>query len=331
MGELAERVGITSMAISNYEKGIRTPDIEILRRLANALGVSVPDFMFARDEELHFIHGAFRKNSRLNKTKQEFVRESIEEYFNRFYNIIAILGECVLPSAPQCGAALSLDNEENARRMRQWLHLAPEGPVGNLVSILENNGILVFMLKLSDSQFSGINGAVNGRPFVSINVNMPPERQRFTIVHELAHMYFAWPENMDQVAAEKKVDAIAGAFLFPKNDAIRELGVKRSEIQNEALVAKEYGISMLCLGYRAKELGIINESAYKRFSIIASKAGWRKNEPVRIPREEPTLFRQLVYRAIAEEEISIQKGAELLQLPYDDVRKACILEGEHAY
>lgn len=327
MRELADSVGVTSMAITNYEKGNRTPDMEILRKLAGVLGVNVMDLMVARNEELQFSHGAFRKNSTLNKARQELVRESIEEYFDRFYNIINILGECVLPAAPECGVApCSGDDEDNARKMREWLQVAPVGPVGNLVNIVENNGILVYLAESDDAHFSGINGKIDGRPFVAINRNMNPERQRFTIVHELAHFYFSWQSAMDEAAREKKVDAIAGAFLFPRDDAFRELGVKRREIHNESLVAKEYGISMLCLAYRARELRIINEDAYRLFSIVASKVGWRKHEPARIPLEDSTLFRQLVYRAVAEDEISIQKGAELLKVPYEHVRKACAAE-----
>ncbi|MCD8018491.1 MAG: hypothetical protein LUF92_02570 [Clostridiales bacterium] len=37
---------------------------------------------------------------------------------------------------------------------------------------------------------------------------------------------------------------------------------------------------------------------------------------MRIEREEPTLFLQMVLRAVSENEISVQKGAELLKQPY---------------
>ena len=35
------------------------------------------------------------------------------------------------------------------------------------------------------------------------------------------------------------------------------------------------------------------------------------------------LFEQLVFRAINEEDISIQKGVELLQIPYAEVEEGC--------
>lgn len=327
MKELANRIGVTSMAISNYEKGIRTPDMQILRNLADALHVNVMDFMSVRNKELKFQHGEFRKNSSLGKIKQEFIRESIEEYFNRFLSIILILGETVLPKAPQCHAMqLSGDDEVNAKSLRSYLNIAPEGPVGNLVDILENNGILIFADEF-DHDFSGINGMINSRPYIAINKCMTPERQRFTIVHELVHMFFTWPNDMLESACDNKSNAIAGAFLFPRNDAIRELGIRRTGIYRDMeLSAQEFGVSMLCLAFRAKEVKIVSEAAYKDFMMRASRAGWRKNEPSRIEPEESALFKQLVYRAVAEDEVSVQKGAELLQVSYVEVEEAILNE-----
>ncbi len=41
--ELAERLGITPQAVSQYERGIKNPKLETIRRIAEALGVLVPD------------------------------------------------------------------------------------------------------------------------------------------------------------------------------------------------------------------------------------------------------------------------------------------------
>ena len=53
------------------------------------------------------------------------------------------------------------------------------------------------------------------------------------------------------------------------------------------------------------------------------KSGSGKNEKSRMVMDVPTLFAQLVYRAVNENEISIQKGAELLKMPYDTVAANC--------
>ena len=41
--ELAERLGITPQAVSQYERGIKNPKLETVRKIAEALGVLVPD------------------------------------------------------------------------------------------------------------------------------------------------------------------------------------------------------------------------------------------------------------------------------------------------
>ena len=86
-------------------------------------------------------------------------------------------------------------------------------------------------------------------------------------------------------------------------------------------IAEEFGISMNLLVKRAELLGIVKQATAKFYFINVGKNGWRGNdskEPSRILPEDPTLFEQLVYRAVNEEEISIQRGAELLKKSFSD-------------
>lgn len=325
MKELADLVQISPMAISYYEKEERRPDMQTIKALAKALQVKVTDFLANREESLVFCHGEFRKNSKLTAKQQEFVREEVEEYFGRFYQTVYILGGEVLPMHPELHALeLSDSVEENATRMRARLELSKDGPIGGLIEILENKGILVYLCDIQSDDFSGMNGTVNGRPYIIINKNMNSQRIRSTVAHEMAHLMFQWPDNMSDKDIENMANAISGAFLFPTSDMKRELGVRRSAITNDMIgVCKEYGISMYMLVMRANKSGIINDYVAKNFYINANKAGWRKNEPARAKVEETRLFSQLVYRAVTEKEISVQKGAELLRSSFEDVMNNC--------
>ena len=323
--ELAQQLHVSPMAISNYESGKRKPDMELLKKMAKVLGVRVSDFLSVRNENLVFCHGDFRKKSTLTVNQQEYIRESVEEYINRFMTVVELLGGDVLPEAPSAGSLqLTNDCETDATSLRRHLNLAVDGPIDNLIEILENKGIVVYVCDINNDKFSGMNGFVNGRPYIVINNNMSPERNRSTIVHELSHLMFRWPNDMEDSSVEELATAISDAFLFPKTDAIRELGVRRTVISKDMLlVAQEYGVSMLLLVKRAQLLDIISKSVAKQFYITASSAGWRKSEPVRIEKEAPTLFQQLVYRAVNENEISMQRGAELLKIPYDIIASRC--------
>ncbi len=325
MKEFAKQVNLSPMAISNYESGSRNPDMDILKRMATVLGVRVSDFLAVRNENLVFKHGEYRKKSTLTQTQQDFVQECVEEYFNRFMTIVEILGGEVLPDAPSTASLpLTSDHEENAILLRKHLGLAMDGPIDNLIEILENKGILVYQSDLDNDKFSGMNGYVNERPYIVVNGNMSPERNRSTMAHELAHLMFAWPADMEDKKIEECATSISGAFLLPRTDVIRELGYHRSNISKDMLiVAKEYGVSMFLLVKRAHLSNVISESLEKEFYIQASSWGWRRNEPSRIMKESPSLFEQLVFRAVNEKEISMQKGAELLKVSYEDISSNC--------
>lgn len=327
--KLADMVGVSSMAITHYENGDRYPDMPIIKKLAEALDVRVIDFIAVRNRNLVFSHEEFRKHSSLSKSKQDYIRESVEEYFSRFYDAVEMLGGKVLPDAPLLHSLqLSDDVEVNGRALRKYLGLAESGPIGNLIEIMENKGILVYLLDSDEAGFSGINGTVNGRPYIVVNKNMTAERIRTTIVHESAHFAFEWPSTIEDQIVEKLATAIGGAFLFPEIDVIRELGVKRRAVTTDMyIVCKEYGIAMSLMAVRARECKVITETVCANYFIALNKNGGRKNEKSLIAKEQTNLFEQLVYRAINEDEISIQKGAELLNVPYDTVEVNCRFAG----
>jgi len=235
----------------------------------------------------------------------------------------------VLPDAPECGTlALTHDPEVDSAALRRHLGIEPVGPVPDVVCLLENRGILYIELEAMGEHFSGMNGFADGRPYIAVNASMNPERKRSTIMHEIAHLMFDW-DDIQGKQQEKHATAVSGAFLFPAADAVRELGIRRSAITRDMeIVAREYGVSMMLLAMRAHLVGIVNDSSYVSFCKLASRAGWRKNEPSRIEAEHPGLFEQLVYRAVCEDDISIQHGAELLGRSFDEVAYECGLCGE---
>ena len=323
--DLASLCNVSSMMITHYENGDRKPSMDTMKLLASSLNVKVSDFLAVRNENLAFQHGEFRKNSTLTKAQQEFVCEAVEEYFNRFYSAVELLGGDVLPQFPKCHALpITNDAEIDALALRKHLKLSCDGPIDDLIGILENKGILVYCLKIENDKFSGMNGFVDERPYIVINEGMTTERNRSTIAHELAHLMFIWPDNMDDKAIEKYATAISGAFLLPKADVIRELGIRRRAISKDMLlVCKEYGVSMYLLVKRAQIANVVTQSIADSFFIEAGMHGWRKHEPTRIAPEKPYLFDQLVYRAVNEQEISVQRGAELLRVPYNHVVEHC--------
>lgn len=312
--ELAAKAGVSAALITYYESGERKPTYQSVKALAMALSVSPAELLENRPA-LAFSHGAFRKNSSLNKSGQEKIRSIVEDYFARFYTVLSFFPkDALLPSpfAPNQRAKSFNDIPNAAKQFRKWLDLPSSGPLPNLTNLLENRGFLLCPITGSEG-FSGLNGFVLDRPYIAFNADHTSERIRFTLVHELVHLYFATED-------ENEAKNLAGEILFPREDALRELGPRVSVIASWMVeLAKEYGISMYSLVYNANRYNIIPTSLATNFYIEAGKSGWKRNEPSRCEKETTTLFEQLVYRAIDSDEISIQRGAELLRLSYQEV------------
>ena len=326
---LAERCGVSAMSITHYENDQRTPDTNTLRKIADAMDIRVIDFIRARNSSLKFQHGDFRKHAGLTQSMQQCVREMTEEYFDRFFEIVDLLPDNVLPPPLSLHQLTPLaSNEENARRLRHFLHLPSIGPTGNLVEHMENLGIPVFMLDLDIHDFFGMNGCVNDRPFIVLSDHMTPERMRTTLLHEVVHIAFNW-EHMNEQEIETKATEIAGAVLFPKNDALRELGPHRDGISRDMdRICIEYGISKSLLAVRAEICGILSKEALIRYFKYVNRRFGKAHEPSLISKERPFLIEQLVYQSVTTGLITPQKGGELLGVPTSDVEAACQMEND---
>ena len=331
--QLAAMTHSTVRWITCYEQDTRIPSMETIEALAAALHVQISDFLAVWDETLVFTHGPFRRGDRLTRRQQDYIRDTIEEHMSRFHQILSILGGALLPEAPACHAlplSPSGDAEEDAKALRHSLFLPVEGPVGNLIARLEDMGILVCLLPLGYSAFSEMRGLVNGRHYIALRDNLPPEHMRSSLARALSQLRFAWPDSLTDSAIEERADAISSAFLFPREDVERVLGrgmgMGQHTIspQDMERICQEYGISLALLELRAAQCGIAPDHVPKALDRTRSEErGWNRNEPAQIPREEPLLFSQLVCRAVREHEISIQKGAEPLQQSHQTVESHC--------
>ena len=319
--ELAQQIGLNKMTISHYESNKRTPDYETSRKLANSLGITLSMLLSTQSDELAIEHGAFRKKASVTKAQQDLIFGHEDRYLGRLFDVVSFLGETALAPMPVINPEKAEDYEKAGQHLRQVLGLSASGPIGNITDILENNGFVICPIDIIEKGFSGNSGFVNGRPFIAVNTRMPAERQRFTLIHELAHLYFIFDADKNE---ERMVDGIAGAFLLPEVDIKRELGVQRKDIRSSLrIVQQEYNISMAAIVMRAYQTKIITKPAYEITMKWMSAQGLRMNEQSGIEPEKTHLLEQLTLRAVAEDEIGVSKAAEILERPLLEIRKLC--------
>jgi Zn-dependent peptidase ImmA (M78 family) len=88
------------------------------------------------------------------------------------------------------------------------------------------------------------------------------------------------------------------------------------------MLKQEFGISMMGILVRAGQANVISSSLQKQYYMKFNKLKWRTREPgTAYPQETTFLYKQLVYRALAEDYITESKAAEFLKMPLSAFHK----------
>jgi Zn-dependent peptidase ImmA (M78 family)/DNA-binding XRE family transcriptional regulator len=317
---------VTKQSLSKYEQNVMKPDSELLIKIASVLAVNI-DYFF-RESKVKLEGIEFRKKVKLSKTQEEVIKEKTIDFLERYFeleNILDIKSDFTNPL---------INNEvktfEDVEQCALDLRIAWElglNPILNVVEMLEDKHVKVFEIEASES-FDGLSAYVNGIPVIVINKSFDVVRRRFTALHELAHILLDFDNAIPEKEVEKMCHAFAGAFLLPKKSFIVEFSRHRNHISLMELkhIKSYYGISIQAIMARARNLEIIDANHYKSFSIYFNMQGFRKNEPGEYTGTEKSLrFQQLLYRAAAEEVISLNKAASLNNQNLSQFRKTFIV------
>ncbi len=310
--DLAEKVEISAMAISKYERGLDVPSSGVLVRLAQSLEVTV-DFFF-RPSTISIQLQAYRKHAALGVKEQAAIQMRIQEWLERYLEVEEFFPdeqqEVSLPGYP----ISSMDQVEGAALgLRDSWNLGLD-PIENFTQLLEDQGIKVGAVS-GFEHFDACTFMADGIPVVVSKAELPGDRQRFNLGHELGHLILKVEADLDPEAASHR---FVGAFLVPDQAARFELGSRRTtlDIHELYLLKQKYGLSMQAWIYRAKDLGIISENSAARLFQRFQANGWRRNEPGEaIQSELPQRMKRLIYRALAEDLISRSRAQELLGAP----------------
>jgi Zn-dependent peptidase ImmA (M78 family) len=178
---------------------------------------------------------------------------------------------------------------EKVARVLRSAFMLPRGPVENLVEVLEDYGVFIFLEDFTSMQLSGFTLIGDGiTPLMFINKNFPGDAERLTIGHELGHLIM---HHIISEIAEKVAWGFAAEFLMPEDDIMGDL-LKAKKIIDFADLKRKWKISMAALMHRSHELGIITDAQYRY--LMQGMAPYRIEEPVYTPQEIPTLFAELI-------------------------------------
>jgi Zn-dependent peptidase ImmA (M78 family)/transcriptional regulator with XRE-family HTH domain len=172
------------------------------------------------------------------------------------------------------------DMEELATKVRRFWELG-DGPIGNMVSLLEANGISISAMNvdkkgaLSFTQKQSIER--NPRYLISLgNDRKSATIRNYDLAYELAYIV-----SVEAGISSKKFskDEFACAFLLPKEAFFVDLA-NVNEIQDYVELKKKWIVPISAMVLRSYQIGVINYKKYMYLIKEMEKQGWLKKEPL---------------------------------------------------
>lgn len=331
--DLADKIEkkVSRQSLFKYEKGESMPDSEMLGLLCQALGVR-PDY-FTREVTVDLGAINFRKLDKFPVKDQNSIVERTREVLSRYIELEEIAGVDESFVNPIEGSSIKglEDIESVAEQLRESWRLC-DNAIPNVIEMLEDNHIKVVEIEAGD-EFDGLQTWIkdNKMPVIVLNTSTlkSKDRKRFTALHELGHLLLPL-EGVTEKMAESYCHAFAGAMLFPRKAAEKELGKSRGKlsIHELGILKQQYGISIQAIVYRAFNLDIISENYKNYFFRYINEMGWKVEEPFALEGKEiPVRFDQLLYRTLSEDLISMSKAATLKNMSFSEFRTKMLTAG----
>jgi Zn-dependent peptidase ImmA (M78 family) len=311
--ELAEKLAITQGFVSKVESGYLGVSPEMLSDLVRVL--HYPANFFSQTfpifpAESHF----YRKN----KTLTAKVQAEILAKMNIFRKQVKeLLDDAEIEFRPL--PEFDLDEygtpEKVAQATRHFLRL-PRGPIKNIIKILEDAGVLIIGLDVRTRMFSGAGmHAENPNYIIFVNKDMPADRLRFTLAHELGHIIM---HRIVRPMMELEADLFASEFLMPAREVAQYLS--NVTLERLASLKKFWKVSMAAILKHALNLGKITQRQYQYIWTQMGMAGYRLKEPPELdaPQEKPTLLSELIELHLEELGYSVEQLSDRLALFADE-------------
>lgn len=306
---LAEAVGVSRQAISQYERGEQSPRPEVMERICSAL--RLPPRFFSTTPPppparpvLYRSLASTTKGARLRADRRLSWLRELASFVDQHVDLPKVnFPEFDVPEDPR---DLSMEAiEEFATECRRFWGMG-DGPISNMTWLLENNGAVVARLDLDAEKLDGLSSwlEIGGtlRPHVLLDTEKASAvRSRFDCGHELGHLVLHRSVTSADAAnpathklLERQAHRFAAAFLLPGPPFAAELDFP--SLTAMKAIKKRWRVSIAMMVMRARQLEFIDDVTETRLQKQITIKGWRTGEPFddELPPEEPRLVREAI-------------------------------------
>lgn len=330
--QLAEFIGKTAAAVTQFELSQSKPSPETLAACAQALDLPVTFFAGGRPQLTVNTGKAHFRSLRATRTYQ---REQAMGFVALLWEVVEAIEQVVeLPPLNLPGTCdfARFDSPVQAAQELRGIWKLDSGPLTHLVRHAEANGVVISVLPhtlagetaaKTPEHLAGVGNVdafstrVSQRPLIGLTAAKGGLlRRRFNVAHELGHLVLHPEARPGDQQHERQAHLFAAELLMPETTIADELPT-RPEPARLLPLQQRWGVSVSALAFRGRTLGKYTDSQLRRLMITLNKLGWRTNEPEDhrlLAGEEPDLLRQAL--ELAEPAgLSVTTLAEQLALP----------------
>lgn len=221
--------------------------------------------------------------------------------------------------------------EEHALLVREAAGLDSDEVIPNVIRAAERLGCLVLPMQSELGRHLGLSTRVAGRAVVRVSRatdgQVPGDRQRFTVAHELGHLslHYDVPSPTTPVEGarvEKQAHRFASSFLIPADALARDLSGVGDRVTLSVLVdlKRKWGYSVKGFVGRIRDLGIIDDTHARSLYKQISARKWNRKEPITVGGETAKWLEQALDYAsprspdpVAEAALRAQIGSAYFQ------------------
>ncbi len=291
MADLAENVGINKQAISQFENQKAAPDPITLKKIAEALQFP---YSFFVESDPHSIIGNTYFRALYSSKKKDLAAQQIKaKYLTKVYSVLSTkvkFRELNLPTFEWVGNR-SITIEEIAQYVRDYWGLG-EGPIGDMVKLLEGNGIIVGEFSTDSRDIDAFYQYYEeaNRPTYCVVLGTDKKsyfRRQFNCAHELGHIFlherYADLGEIDREEFREREDeanAFAAAFLLPENAFGKDVQAYPNRLSHYVELKAKWHVSIAAMIMRAYALGYLTANQYSYLMRQMSMRGYRQQEPL---------------------------------------------------
>ncbi len=303
VSELAE---VSVQAVYHYESGRMSPSPDVLEKLAAALNLPPVFFLLPDRHEVGAAPTFFRSMSAATKGARNRARHRLrwlQDIVTYASDFVALpdsnFPDLDLPADPIMLSDTEI--EQAAEDARRYWRMG-DGPIANMILLLENQGAIVARDQLGADTLDGLSQFIteDERPYMVIGVDKgSPARWRFDAAHELGHMLLhanTGRETLDRPEMHRKIEEqahhFARAFLLPLGSFGDDLfGVSLDAFR---AIKPRWNVSIATMIFRARDAGLLSEDTERKLRIGMSRHKWRVREPYddTTQAEEPRILRR---------------------------------------